>query len=198
MSVTRWSVCRSECPDKALVSTLSDAAAGTDEVITELNKRAKRSSDIIVYGLDEVSNLPLQQSALKDAESAGEVLNQIYASDYRNIRSCRMGRPTGTLQLADIIKDVLRNKCRYSGLLKIADDKTQMQPSNLKRLWDQLSELHTKGDTNRTNSTYQRCSKDCLVFFYSDQKTLNRSYYLWSKCAWSTDENARSVVCLDV
>ena len=65
-----------------------------------------------------------------------------------------LGRPLRPLcvmlQSADIVKSVLRNKSSLAGPLIIADDMTPMQRSNLKRLRQQLGELHSNGDADKT------------------------------------------------
>ena len=136
----------------------ADVGPVTEGVLTELSERGKRSSNLIVYGLEEDPNVPVHHSTQKDAENICIVLSQIYASDYQHIRARRIGRLAGssprplcvTLQSVDIVKSVLRNKSSYTGPLKITDDKTPMQRSNLKRLRQQLSELHANGDTDKT------------------------------------------------
>ena len=52
---------------------LADAGPSTDDVVTELSEREKRSSNLIVYGLVEDPNVPLQQATQKDAENIPNV-----------------------------------------------------------------------------------------------------------------------------
>lgn len=136
----------------------SDAGPCTDDVMAEMVERERRFVNLIVYGLTEHSSSPAHLAAPKDAEAVRVVLTQIHPSDYDGIRTRRIGRPNGasprplclSLGSAVLVKEVLRNKSSYSGPLKFADDKTPLQRSSLKRLRDNLSELHANGDTNKT------------------------------------------------
>ena len=54
------------------------------------------------------------------------------------------------LSSAELVKNVLSNKFRNSGPMKISDDKTRLQRSCLNQLMDKLRSLHAKGEKDMT------------------------------------------------
>ena len=121
-----------------------------DEVIAEINDT--RAGNVIIH---ELPNATPDLARGHDSDCVRSILNQIQPAEYADIRLQRLGKPKGSSSrpLCDglkAVRNILRNKSRYSGPCKIADDKTLMQRQSLDHLRAKLRELRDSGDTSVT------------------------------------------------
>lgn len=105
-----------------------------DCVISELNERHRKSCNVIIHGMPEISEVPLKQRNLRDTDSSKALLGAVYDSDYSSILTRRLGKANGPsprplcvgLSSTELVRKVLVNKFKNTGPMKISDVKTRL------------------------------------------------------------------------
>lgn len=126
-----------------------------DDILLELSEREKRSRNVILFNLDEVE--PETDSIVSDLDLAKDIIQTILPNEFHNVRVTRLGlkrkghsRPLRiTFKSKEEATTVLRNKRKYSGPVKIAQDQTMKQRNHWKDIKAQLKVLLDAGE-NKT------------------------------------------------
>ncbi|XP_011858258.1 PREDICTED: uncharacterized protein LOC105555828 [Vollenhovia emeryi] len=138
--------------------TSSAPAANSEEVISEIAERERRSSNLIFYNLEESNLSSPTACASSDSEMAREIIGKIQPLDAPRIKTRRLGgfqqgrnRPllVSFPSKADVL-GILKMKNSYVGPVIIKQDMTLRQRDHLRELRKQLDSLRDSGTTDMT------------------------------------------------
>ena len=134
-----------------------------ESIIAEIDERRRRSSNIIIRGLDEAvtgatSSNSISQQHVAVAEQIKGILQSVTESNPTIIRAYRLGKRVSgrirpicaVLSSPEEVRLVLRNKSKIHDPVRIYSDLTTKQRNYLQNLRDQLKILHEKGETDWT------------------------------------------------
>nr|CAI5840202.1 unnamed protein product [Callosobruchus analis] len=133
-----------------------------EEVITEVEERAKRRKNLVIFGVPEQDqDLSNNDRASRDTNATVEILQVMNRNiDAQSVRPIRLGKPTAgrsrpikvcfgsELQVVEIIRNAksLKNS-RYSKV-SVSYDRTPRQLSHYKKLKHQMQDRVDAGETN--------------------------------------------------
>lgn len=142
------------------LGVVSDCAQNLDvtQIITELQDRQSRESNVLIFNLEESTITDRQERRRAISANLCSIIHSIDDSiDVSNIKFFRLGkyvegkiRPLKvTLSSKVDALAILKNKKRISGNLKIQSDLTPMQQKHLRDLRAKLRDLNQGGE-NKT------------------------------------------------
>ncbi|XP_050454126.1 uncharacterized protein LOC126852886 [Cataglyphis hispanica] len=124
-----------------------------EDIIEEMEDRKKRATNLIFFNLDES-----QGNDCTDVNLVKDIIGVIQPNNTLGVKTMRLGtksqgrsRPLRvSLPSEQDAREILRNKSRYSGPVKIAQDQTLKQRKHLKNLQSELKLLKDAGEVNKT------------------------------------------------
>ena len=140
------------------VDRISDIVLG-ESIINEVMNRERNSFNLILYNIQEADGRPSDESPTPtDSDLVKSVLQSIEPSEYSNLKAVKLGkkiqgrtRPVRvTLPLKTDVTTILRNKFKYSGPVKIQQDRTVKQREHLAKVRSELKSLIDSGVTDKT------------------------------------------------
>lgn len=160
------------CELEERISFLSSASATPcteEDIIAEIADRQQRLCNIMIFNVEESSNLINKENSLNtetssvgnttlDKQLVDSILKQIDPSGIPvrkvfRVGTNRSGRPRPLRVILSSREDVisiLKNKWKYNGPARISEDYTKKQQTCLSNLRAELKRLHDSGDKNKT------------------------------------------------
>lgn len=132
-----------------------------ETVINEINERNNRSSNIIIYNVEESASDNKDIRIAHDISQASEVIKKVSKADTSSLKVYRLGKPAEgkkrpikvILNNSNDAKDVLKNKSllkQNNNDIRIASDQTLLQRKYLDDLRKTLNERLQNGENNLT------------------------------------------------
>ncbi|KAI4482050.1 hypothetical protein M0804_009069 [Polistes exclamans] len=136
----------------------SNLAVEYNDIISEIEERNWRSTNIILFNVDE--NIASTSSAppLSDDNIVKDIIKKIDPSVHLGSRTRRIGKRSSdrsrpirvTLNSKKEVISILKNKSKYSGPVVIAQDRTKAQHEYLKAIRFELKARTDDGNQNLT------------------------------------------------
>lgn len=161
--------------NEARIRTLEDAsknpqtctALNQENMIAEMNDRARRASNVMVYGLVESTSANIDDRKLHDLNAVSDLFKTFYPEfDNSKTKTARVGkRQTGKSRPLKVIlnseRDARHIISSFSGVsapkanskyssVKISRDRTPQEQKYFKSLLDELHDRESKGEANLT------------------------------------------------
>lgn len=144
--------------DAATIQNVALSPDQTERMISEINERNLRASNVIIYNIDESPAVEPQVRSQHDLTKINEILIKIVDNPPEPVKAFRLGRPTqGKIRPLKVVfknryeaLEVLKHKRSLpnSSGVKINNDLTIMQRDYLKSLKEKLEAEASQGNTN--------------------------------------------------
>lgn len=130
--------------------------ASHEALIFELEERQRRSNNIIVVGISEITEKNLKLRQEYDLLEIMKILKNIYEDCPCPVKTMRLGKYTYgidrpirvSFESTDTIKLILRNKFKLTGEVRVYADQTPSQRSYLKSVKDELLRRERDGESD--------------------------------------------------